>query len=208
MPIAEMLLDFVQRIAIQKVAGFSARTAKAHWQLNQQMPKLNRCWNKVRSELEEVGLLYEPEDEEDGGYLEQIELQVSALPSGDEAGYIFDVGVPLHWKLAGYEEGVIYLPADLPDKAYVPGHTLTDTIRHEYAHAWYWVEPDFVDDIWFQKAFGASYLDKSQSPEEALAERLDGSPKFVRAWNKCRNDRECNALWRREFEQELSLIHI
>jgi len=45
----------------------------------------------------------------------------------------------------GIRPGVIYLPRDLPARAYVPGGTLIDVILHEYAHAWHWLEPAFFE---------------------------------------------------------------
>ena len=52
------------------------------------MPTVERCWHKVRRELAEVGLLYDPEGPEDGGYLGQIELCISSLASWDESGSV------------------------------------------------------------------------------------------------------------------------
>jgi len=68
-------------------------------------------------------LLYNAGEEGDG-YLDQIELVVSPLPSFGSAGFIYDVGVSRIQKLVGIEEGVIYLPADTPQVGYMPGYTL------------------------------------------------------------------------------------
>lgn len=136
---------------------------------DKRLPAVEAAWHKVRLELEEVGLLYDAGDEGDG-YLDQIELEISALASFGSAGFVFDSGLNAIGKIAGFTEGTIYLMADVPQVAYSPGNTLTDVIRHEYAHAWYWLEPDFVDGSWFQKAFGASYLDEDSPLEAWLAE--------------------------------------
>ena len=155
---------------------------------SQRMPKVDEAWHKVRLELQEVGLLYNAGEEGDG-YLDQIELVVSPLPSFGSAGFIYDVGVNRIQKLVGIEEGVIYLPADTPQVGYMPGYTLADVIRHEYAHAWYWLEPKFVDAAWFREAFGGSYLGKQRPIDawrESSGEDLDGAP----------------ATWDREFRKE------
>ena len=150
---------------------------------SERMPAVNTAWHKVRLELMEVGLLYEAGEGGDG-YLDQIELMVSAFPSIGSAAYVYDVGVDAIPKIVGFEEGVIYLAADTPHVAYEPGYTLADVIRHEYAHAWYWLEPDFVDDDWFKKAFGASYLENGNPVEWWLTEsKLDFDPSSA-SWKK------------------------
>lgn len=118
------------------------------------MTKVNRAYNQVRQELCDVGLLA------DGEYLDCIELYVSYLWSFGEAGYVFDSGVPGHYKLFGWEEGHIYLPFNVPHKAYKPGNTLADTIRHEYGHAWAWLDRPYIDKPWFKRAFQAAYDDQ------------------------------------------------
>ena len=156
--------------------------------LAQRMPKVDAAWHKVRLELEEVGLLYDAGEEGDG-YLDQIELVVSPIPSFGSAGYIYDSGVSTVHKLVGLEEGVIYLPADTPHVGYMPGNTLTDVIRHEYAHAWFWLEPEFFDAPWFREAFGGRYTDK-QKPIEAWRDA-----------NSFDHD-DAPANWHREFRKE------
>ena len=132
------------------------------------IPAVDSAWHKVRNELLEVGLLYDASEDGDG-YLDQIDLMVSALPSIRSAAYVFDIGVDAIPKIVGFEEGVIYLAADTPHVAYAPGYTLADVIRHEYAHAWYWLEPDFVDASWFKTTFGASYLNEGNPTKLWLA---------------------------------------
>jgi len=171
----------------------------AHWSLANKMPQVSSAWNKVRAELYDVGLLYAPENEDDGGYLDQIELEVAAIHSLGEAGYVFE-RTPWITRLAGYREGVIYLPVDLPSQAYVPGSTLTDTIRHEYAHAWHWLEPDFFERPWFRKGFKGAYEDCRVRPSEVFADEV--WRRHRRAVNKCRSVREFNALTRRLFFDE------
>ena len=130
---------------------FVSSSISAWHGLDDRLPEVTAAYNRVRNELCEVGLL------DEGVYLDQIRLEVSLLPSLGEAGYVYDGDPGLLTKLVGYEEGVIYLPADVPQTAYVPGGTLTDVIRHEFAHAWYWLEPDFFDREWFRDAFSVDY---------------------------------------------------
>lgn len=118
------------------------------------MKKINTAYNQVRSELEELGLLY------DGVYLDKIELQISRIPSLGEAGFVYDSGVPWYLGIFGYEAGVIYLPSDTPHDDYVPGGTLADTIRHEFAHAWAWLDREFINRPWFKKTFVRAYDDE------------------------------------------------
>jgi hypothetical protein len=128
----------------------------AWFALDEQMPRVNQSFSKVRNELLEVGLL------DNGVYLDEIELHVTILPSIlGEAGYVYEKCHPLS-KLLQYKEGVIYLPSDLPSEAYVPGGTLTDVIRHEYGHCWHWLEPDYFDRPWFRKSFGNEYDDPNK----------------------------------------------
>lgn len=116
--------------------------------------RLHRAFNQVRGELAEVGLLA------DGRYLDGIDCVQSALPSfAKEMGYVFDEGVPWFRELLGYQPGVIYIPLNPPVRAYVPGGTLVDTIRHEFAHAWYWLDGPFLRRPWFRDTFGARYTD-------------------------------------------------
>jgi hypothetical protein len=67
-------------------------------------------------------------------------------------------------RFVGYREGVIYLPCDLPTRPFKPGGTLADIIRHEYAHAWRWMNPQLFREPWFEETFGAAYEDKSPTP--------------------------------------------
>ena len=180
------------------------RTPAARRDLDSKMPKVNRSFNKVREELEEVGLLYEPDDEDDGGYLDQIELYVTYFASeGQTQGFVFDEKVSLLDYLKGYETGAIYLPADLINDDYLPGKTLTDVIRHEFAHAWYWLEPSFVNDAWFHKAFGESYDDMSQdAPLRLWEDKLNRSRKYQQQKKRCCNHKQLDALRARELNQE------
>jgi len=177
------------------------RFLKAQWRLNTQIGKVSREWNRARHELADVGLLYAPESETDDGYLDQIELQIAVLPSISEAGYVYE-STGFKEKLLGYRPGVIYLPRDLPYQAYVPGGTLVDVIRHEYAHAWHWLEPEFFEQPWFYKAFGGSYDDGETVPSEVWVEKMASSRSFRSRLNACRNEREVNALWTRLFRKE------
>lgn len=121
------------------------------------MVNVTRAYNQVRNELAEVGLLA------DGLYLDSIELCVSDEKSGDgELGYVFErVG---YYADRGYRPGVIYLPKDLPHRRYSPGLTLTDTIRHEFAHAWFYIDSGYFRMDWFVRTFGASYSNPEPLP--------------------------------------------
>jgi Putative zinc-binding metallo-peptidase len=129
------------------------------------MANVDRAYNQVRNELAEVGLLA------DGVYLDAVELCISHEKSGDgEVGYVFErVG---HYAKRGYKPGVIYLPRDLPHKRYQPGHTLTDTIRHEYAHAWYYLDQGFFRQDWFARTFGAAYSNCAPTPYQSWRKQL------------------------------------
>lgn len=135
------------------------------------MVNVDRAYNKVRNELAEVGLLA------DGLYLDAVELCVSDEKSGDgEWGYVFErVG---HYADRGYRPGVIYLPRDLPNLPYAPGWTLTDTIRHEYAHAWFCLDPCFFRQEWFVKTFGAAYSNPDPIPYQQWQRKAKRNPGF------------------------------
>ena len=201
MDLTQLVFDLVVRPALAHSVRYVYRTLNARWCLRSQMPKVNRSWNQVRDELTEVGLLYDPSDEHDGGYLEQIELEVAVLPSNGEAGYVCE---ELGWLsyLAGYSEGVIYLPGDLPRSAYVPGGTLTDVIRHEYAHAWHWVEPGFFDTGWFNRAFGGDYEEGDVTPLDLWSDRKGRSRDFRRRIKTCRNNTERAAVLKKSLQRD------
>ena len=116
--------------------------------------KFSPQFNVVRDELCELGLLA------DGEYLDVIDLIESPIPSFGEAGYVYDEGVSFFAKVFGYDEGVIYMPVNPPCELYVPGGTIVDTIRHEFAHAWYWLDPEFINQPWFKRTFERSYLNQ------------------------------------------------
>lgn len=191
----ESILSILGKQALQLATKEAWRIASAHWSLDSRMGDVNRAYNKVRGELAEVGLLA------DGVYLDDIELEVALLPSFGEAGYVYEQTGWLS-RLAGYREGVIYLPRDLPATAFVPGGTLTDTIRHEYAHAWHWMEPEFFERPWYSKAFVIPYNDESSSPAEEWHWRVERSRKFQTSLNSCRNDRERMALYRKSLRDD------
>ena len=117
------------------------------------MSRLDAAFATARRDLAEVGLLAP------GLYLDVIDCARSPLPSGwfGELGYVFERDPGPFGSLMGFEPGVIYIPVNAPAQAYVPGGTLADTVRHEFAHAWYWLDPEFVDAPWFRETFGARY---------------------------------------------------
>jgi len=107
---------------------------------------IKTAFNRVRRELREVGLL--------DGLLDDIELRVSHVPSWLmlARGWFFDGSPTLLLRLIGWREGIIYLPKNLEGCK-----DLTSVIRHEFAHAWAWKNPDFFEKPWFQKIFGRYY---------------------------------------------------
>ena len=187
-------MDIVTTIltwVITKAIGEAGRAAAAWSSLDDHMPKVNRAFNHVRNELWDVGLLA------DGVYLDEIELNVSGIPSYGEAGYVYEE-VGLFASVLGYEPGVIYLPSDLPRDAYVPGGTLTDVIRHEFAHSWHWLDPRFFERPWFRATFGIDYDDTDAKPSELWERKLKRDRAFQQSFAACRNDRErANQLRRR-----------
>jgi hypothetical protein len=153
-----------------------ARSAAAYWSLGENMPKLNRAWAEVRDELCEVGLL------DDGVFLDCIELEVEAIASSDGLVGVFFEEPGTARRLIGYREGVIYLPCDLPKRPFKPGGTLADIIRHEYAHAWRWLNPDLFREPWFAETFGADYDDKSPAPFLRWLDIFSEEAPLIRAW--------------------------
>ena len=115
------------------------------------MSKVNRAFDRARDDLRDVGLL------RDGRYLDRIECYRMPLPSLDgKLGYVYDESVPWYLSLVDVRPGVIYLPRNPPVTA-ARGDTLVDTIRHEYGHAWAWLDRPFIERRWFRAAFGARY---------------------------------------------------
>lgn len=153
-----------------------ARSAAAYWTLSDNMPKLNRAWAEVRDELCEVGLL------DDGVFLDSIELEVEAIASRDGFVGVFFEDPGTARRFVGYRPGVIYLPCDLPKRPFKPGGTLADIIRHEYAHAWRWLNPELFREPWFAETFGADYDDKSPAPFFRWLDIFSDQPVLIRAW--------------------------
>lgn len=203
---AARIRDALERV-LEPLVVYGARTIVAHLRLAELMPQVNRAWRTVRRELDDIGLLYaagdDPRDPDspdgDGRYLDRIELEVASLPSVGEAGYVFERVGGLSW-LCGYREGVIYLPADLPRRAYVSGSTLTDVIRHEFGHAWHWLDPEFFERPWFRRAFGGEYADRETRPSELFEHALETRHRGALA--RCRSERERESLTNRLFEGE------
>ena len=72
---------------MQRCSGGALR---AKWQQSTKMPAVNRAYNKVRDEVAEVGLLYEPQDGTEDGYRDQIRAEVALLPSLGETGFVYE----------------------------------------------------------------------------------------------------------------------
>ena len=144
------------------------------------MANVDRAYNQVRNELAEIGLLA------DGVYLDAVELCISSAKSSGERGYVFEqVG---HYGKRGYRPGVIYLPRDLPHQPYKPGMTLCDTIRHEYAHAWYYIDRDFFRQAWFERTFGAPYDHCASSPYQSWRRNLKRDPSYQEGKSRRKTD--------------------
>ncbi len=158
------------------------------------MDHVDQAYNKVRKELAEVGLLSE------GLYLDHIEVCIASAPSDGEQGYLFEDATG--WKSAGYRPGVIYLPSDLPYQPKVPGATLQDTIRHEYAHAWYCTDPEFFRDDWFVKTFGATYNNCNPKPRKSWQRQLARSRRYLHSKKRCRTEKGQVRLWERAYREQ------
>lgn len=116
--------------------------------------QLERAYNRVRDELREVRLLV------DGRYLDDIECYSHLDPLaliGRECARVYDEGVNWLAGAVGFQPGHIYVFTAAPLEAYVPGGTLVDVIRHEFAHSWAWRDQPFFRRPWFRSAFGARY---------------------------------------------------
>lgn len=183
-----------------RIATQVAKNLPAWWQLDEHMPKVDRAYQKVREELREIGLLA------DDTYLDQVEVVVTMLPSDDayQVGYayVFDEGVTPWAALGGYRKGTIYLPSNLPGDVNVPGGTLINTIRHEYAHAWYALDPELFAEPWFGKAFGLEYTEYDTTPKDVWRAGLKRCRKYQRQLKACRNPRERDALKARQFRND------
>ncbi len=155
------------------------------------MTDVDRAYNFVRKELTEVGLLAE------GKYLDQIELWISDRPSEGESAYIFEAPGP--WVSKGYKPGVIYLPSDTPNVPNIPGLTLIDVIRHEFAHAWYYIDPKFFREDWFVRTFGAQYKNCNPRALQAWKRQLQANSEFQAKYARCRSEESRKKLYRKEL---------
>jgi hypothetical protein len=162
------------------------------------MANVDRAYNLVRNELAEVGLL------DDGIYLDTVELCISDQKSGGgEWGYVFErVG---HYAKLGYRPGVIYLPRDLPHRPYTPGLTLTDTIRHEYAHAWFYIDPSFFRQGWFVRTFGAAYSNLEPIPYLQWQRKVFKNLLDVSTKKASKRKRSSSEATRHEFHERTML---
>ena len=197
--IEELLEGGIERFVLGLVWDATweiGRTAKARWELDSKMDRVTHSYNKVRNELYEVGLLA------DGEYLDSIELEIALLPNYGEVGFVYEE-TSLVNRLLGWREGVIYLPGDIPDlNAHMPGGSLINTIRHEYAHAWHWMEPDFFERSWYEKAFSIPYDEVETAPVQAWFERKQRNREFRKAIKACRTETQASNLLSREFRND------
>ncbi len=146
--------------------------------LDENMPRVKRAFRRVRQELAEVGLLAADT------YLGKVELCISSWPSQSTAGFIFDEGVNALDARMGYKPGIIYLPLNVPHRVYKPGYTLVDVLRHEFGHAWHWIEPGFFRRPWFFETFGAAYVNLNPKPWDVWRRRKFQMSGFVRQWER------------------------
>ena len=182
---AERSLSVGGRVTRQSVPISMRRSVAAYARLsglNENLPRVKRAFRKVRKELANIGLLSRDE------YLGKVEVCISSWPSTTTAGFIFDQGVNWLDARMGYKPGVIYLPLNVPHRAYRPGYTLLDTLRHEFAHAWHWIEPGFFRRSWFIETFGASYVNLNPKPLETWRRRKFQTSGFVRQWERGETD--------------------
>ena len=198
--VPDILLDAAARVVLTTFVSWS--TELSWWAWDCDMNHVDSAWTNVYSEIEEAGLAYEPSNDRDGGYLHQIRLEVAWMPSiYGELGYVYEGSTWMSY-LSGYEEGVIYLPSNRANRAYVPGAGLADVIRHEYAHAWHWLEPDFFETGWFEKAFGRRYDDGTSSPFMDWWNSLVCNDRFQQAYQRARTKRDRARLIEQERAKE------
>jgi len=124
---------------------------------------ITKAYNWVRNELCEVGLLA------DGQYLDHIQVYSTSRFIGKIAradGWVWDDAISRPYRWFGFEEGAIYIPASIQLHGYP---YLLDTVRHEFAHAWKWTDPEFFEEPWFERHFGGPYsADYSKSGQVIL----------------------------------------
>lgn len=174
---------------------------------------IQRDFRKVQTELETIGLWKENE------YLGLVDLYQTPMPSiFGTLGFIYDRGISSFEKILGFKSGAIYIPSHAHVEKYTPGQTLVDTIRHEFGHAWYWVDPQLFKGKWFKDTFGGRYgaewddtdsnLDDSDnyiseyamsSPAEDFAETFMTYLRHSKNYSKFRK--------RRGVYRKLSMVH-
>jgi hypothetical protein len=163
--------------------------------LKQKTEAVERAFHRVRCELGETGLLA------DGVHLDQIELTISLLPSINTQGYFY-YKTGFSQRLLGYKEGVIYLPGNSVQKTRAPGSSLPDVIRHEFGHAWYWLEPRFFEKPWFRRAFGAEYSENSRLPYESWFKKVKLKGTFCGEYCMLRSDHSRERYFRKLLSNE------
>jgi hypothetical protein len=134
------------------------------------MRRIENAFNHVRGELHELGLL------DEGKYLDRIDLVVSPLPrflAGGAMGFVFDEGAHFLARLVGFAEGTIYIPAYMEQQS----SKLRGVIRHEFAHAWAWLDGRFIRGSWFREAFGRPYF--SRRPRQPEPENFRRSQSYA-----------------------------
>lgn len=110
---------------------------------------VQKTFKKVQRELMELGIFH--------GLLDEVKLCVSRLPAwvATASGWFYDCGVSRLAGLIGWQEGVIYLACDTAHR-----RDKLQIVRHEFAHAWAWSNPRFLQKKWFRDAFKRSYFGK------------------------------------------------
>jgi hypothetical protein len=136
----------------KRIVQVTADRLLSEFQPHVTLPVLTRAYRKARGDLEAVGLLA------DGLYLDRIQCHLTWVPGfSAELGFVYDEDVWWWPKLWGYQPGMIYVPPNAPTDKYTPGGTLLDTVRHEFGHAWAWLDPAYFRRPWFTEAFGGRY---------------------------------------------------
>ena len=104
-------------------------------------------------------------------------------------------------KLFGCKKGIIYIPQTLVfrEQSYTPGVCIRDAIRQQYAHAWYFLKPNFFDDTWFHDTFGGAYHEKKTTPKKLWTSDLETNPIHIEGLKRCRNKTAIKAYKRKDF---------
>ena len=125
------------------------------------LKQINRAIFDVQNELYLLGLWYE------GAPLTMVEIYSCPLPRLLVRG-LFYHGENTWSKMAGYYEGKMYIPQiSIAHLSNNQPDSLSDVIRHEYAHAFAHHYPELIFKTLFSKVFGGSYYSNKPSKMHA-----------------------------------------